>query len=54
MPPLQSEVLDDLATAFKDVWAMLYAQVPPDDEEAARLSGNLSSHTCRPPCRRDN
>ena len=36
------EVLDDLATTFKDVWAMLYAQVPPDNEEAVRLSGNLS------------
>jgi hypothetical protein len=36
------EVIDDLATAFKDVWTMLYAQVPPDNEEAVRLSGNLS------------
>ena len=36
------EVLDDLATAFKDAWAMLYAEVPPNDEEAVRLSGNLS------------
>ena len=41
-PPFSPEVLDDLATAFKDVWATLYAQVPPDDEDAARLSGNLS------------
>ena len=41
-PPFSPEVLDDLATAFKDVWATLYAQVPPDDDDAARLSGNLS------------
>ena len=36
------ELLDDLATAFNDVWAMLYAQVPPGDEDAVRLTGNLS------------
>ena len=41
-PRFSPKVLDDLATALKDVWATLYAQVPPDDEDAARLSGNLS------------
>ena len=33
---------EDLATAFNEVWAMLYAQVPPEGEEAMRISLSLS------------
>lgn len=36
------EVAEDLATAFNEVWAMLYAQVPPEGEEAMRISLSLS------------
>jgi|KBSMisStaDraftv2_1062788.scaffolds.fasta_scaffold2215939_1 hypothetical protein len=36
------EVSEDLATVFNEVWAMLYAQVPPEGEEAMRLSLSLS------------
>ena len=57
LPPsdFSPEVTEDLATAFNEVWAMLYAQVPPEGEEAMRLSLSLSrTHTHRPRCRRDN
>lgn len=44
LPPsdFSPEVTEDLATAFNEVWAMLYAQVPPEGEEAMRLSLSLS------------
>ena len=39
---LSPEVVEDLASAFNDVWAMLYAQVPPEDDEAMEVSISLS------------
>jgi hypothetical protein len=36
------EVLADLAAAFNDVWAMLYAQVPPESDDVLELSVSLS------------
>ncbi len=36
------DVVETLTAAFNDVWAMLYAQVPPGDDEAMQLSTNLS------------
>lgn len=36
------EVLAGLEVAFKHVWAMLYAQVPPDSEDVMKLSIGLS------------
>ena len=39
---LSPEAVEDLASAFNDVWAMLYAQVPPEDDEAMEVSISLS------------
>ena len=36
------EVVAGLEAAFNDVWAMLYAQVPPDSDDVMELSVGLS------------